>query len=30
MSDLFLSSLAQMRRIQQHFPMSHGVLRADD
>ena len=30
MSDLFLLSLAQMRRIEPFFPRSHGVPRVDD
>src|ERR1700722_11195624 len=30
MSDLFLLSRAQMRRIVRYFPLSHGVARVDD
>jgi putative transposase len=30
MSDLFLLSTAQMRRIEPYFPLSHGVARVDD
>ena len=30
MSDLFLLSEAQMRRIELYFPLSHGVPRVDD
>jgi putative transposase len=30
MSDLIWLSEAQMRRIEPHFPLSHGVLRVDD
>ena len=30
MSDLIWLSEAQMRRIETHFPLSHGVPRADD
>ena len=30
MSDLFLLSEAQMRRIEQYFPLSHGIARVDD
>ncbi len=30
MSDLVLLSEAQMRRIEAHFPLSHGVPRVDD
>lgn len=30
MSDLLLLSEAQMRRIEMHFPLSHGVPRVDD
>lgn len=30
MSDLFWLSQAQMRRIEPHFPLSHGVARVDD
>ena len=30
MSDLFLSSQAQMRRIEGYFPLSHGIARVDD
>lgn len=30
MSDLFLLSPAQMRRIEPFFPMSHGIPRVDD
>ena len=30
MSDLFLLSEAQMRRIEPFFPLSHGVARVDD
>ncbi len=30
MSDLFLLSEAQMRRIEPYFPLSHGVPRVDD
>ena len=30
MSDLFLLSEAQMRRIERYFPLSHGVARVDD
>ncbi len=30
MSDLLLLSEAQMRRIEPHFPLSHGVPRVDD
>lgn len=30
MSDLFLLSSAQMRRIKPYFPLSHGVARVDD
>ena len=30
MSDLFWLSEAQMRRIEPHFPLSHGVPRVDD
>ena len=30
MVDLFWLSQAQMRRIERHFPLSHGVARVDD
>ena len=30
MIDLFWLSPAQMRRIERHFPLSHGVARVDD
>jgi transposase len=30
MSDLFLLSGAQMRRIERYFPLSHGIARVDD
>ena len=30
MDDLFMLSLAQMRRIEPYFPLSHGVARVDD
>ena len=30
MTDLFLLSQAQMRRIVRYFPLSHGVARVDD
>ena len=30
MSDLFLLSQAQMRRIAPYFPLSHGIPRVDD
>ena len=30
MSDLFMLSKAQMRRIEPYFPLSHGVPRVDD
>ena len=30
MGDLFLLSVAQMRRIEPYFPLSHGVARVDD
>jgi putative transposase len=30
MTDLFLLSQAQMRRIERYFPLSHGVPRVDD
>jgi putative transposase len=30
MSDLFWLSRSQMRRIERHFPPSHGVARVDD
>lgn len=30
MSDLFLLTEAQMRRIESYFPLSHGVARVDD
>jgi putative transposase len=30
MSDLFLLSEAQMRRIEGYFPLSHGIARVDD
>lgn len=30
MSDLIWLSKAQMRRIESHFPLSHGVPRVDD
>ena len=30
MTDLFLLSEAQMRRIERYFPLSHGVARVDD
>ena len=30
MADLLLLSRAQMRRIERHFPRSHGVARVDD
>ena len=30
MDDLFLLSVAQMRRIKPYFPLSHGVARVDD
>jgi putative transposase len=30
MSDLFWLSQAHMRRIEPHFPLSHGVARVDD
>jgi transposase len=30
MSDLFLLTTAQMRRIEPYFPLSHGVARVDD
>jgi putative transposase len=30
MNDLFLLSVAQMRRIEPYFPLSHGIARVDD
>ena len=30
MTDLFLLSRVQMRRIERYFPLSHGVARVDD
>jgi hypothetical protein len=30
MADLLLLSDAQMRRIELHFPLSHGIARVDD
>src|SRR5882672_535537 len=30
MSDLFWLSVAQMRRVEPHFPLSHGIARVDD
>ena len=30
MNDLFLLSVAQMRRIEPYFPLSHGMARVDD
>jgi putative transposase len=30
MSDLFWLSVAQMRRIEPYFPLSHGIARVDD
>ena len=30
MTDLFLLSEAQMRRIEPYFPLSHGIARVDD
>ena len=30
MADLFLLTLAQMRRIEPYFPLSHGIARVDD
>src|ERR1700735_2151693 len=30
MTDLFLLSPAQMRRIERYFPLSHGIARVDD
>ena len=30
MSDLWLLSVAQMRRIEPYFPLSHGIPRVDD
>jgi hypothetical protein len=30
MTDLFLLSQAQMRRIERYFPLSHGIARVDD
>ena len=30
MTDLFVLSQAQMRRIVRYFPLSHGVARVDD
>ena len=30
MTDLFLLSEAQMRRIEDYFPLSHGIARVDD
>jgi putative transposase len=30
MTDLFLLSQAQMRRIDRYFPLSHGIARVDD
>ena len=30
MSDLFLLSKSQMKRISPHFPLAHGVARVDD
>jgi transposase len=30
MSDIFLLSKAQMRRIEPYFPLSHGIPRVDD
>jgi putative transposase len=30
MTDLFLLSQTQMRRIERYFPLSHGVARVDD
>jgi transposase len=30
MTDLFLLSEAQMRRIERYFPLSHGIARVDD
>jgi len=30
MTDLFLLTAAQMRRIERYFPLSHGIARVDD
>lgn len=30
MSDLFLLSESQLRRIEPYFPLSHGIARVDD
>ena len=30
MNNLFLMSVAQMRRIEPYFPLSHGIERVDD
>ena len=30
MTDLFLPSRVQMRRIERYFPLSHGIARVDD
>lgn len=30
MTDLFLLTAAQMRRIEPYFPLSHGIARVDD
>ena len=30
MTDLFLLSQSQMRRIERYFPLSHGIARVDD
>jgi putative transposase len=30
MTDLFLLSRVQMRRIERYFPLSHGIARVDD
>jgi len=30
MTELFLLSLGQMRRIERYFPLSHGIARVDD
>ena len=30
LTDLFLLSPAQMRRIERYFPLSHGIARVDD
>ncbi|MBS0151250.1 MAG: hypothetical protein JSR31_09930 [Nitrospira sp.] len=30
MSDMFLLSRAQLKRVQPYFPVSHGISRVDD